>query len=103
MKKTKFNVTVHKNGNHSERLLKIIGNHNEGKKVVTLSDIIGYANCCAALYPENADGRQIITWEGKETLHLSENGNTNPYLTITECTYEELANVTEDDLTEVLN
>ncbi len=103
MLKTKFRVQLHKNGNHSQNLLKIVGNHNAGKKAVTLLDIIGFINCYAALYPDVIDGRQLVTWEGENTLHLSENSEPDAYLTISEYEVVEMQQEKEELQPEILN
>lgn len=102
MQKTKFKVSIHKIGTHSQAFFKMFANHNADIKQITLLDIIGYVNCYAAMYPQIADGRQVVTWEGEDTLYISDKEGETPYLTIQECTYDELGEVgtpAEDDLT----
>jgi len=100
MQKTKFKVQLHANGNHSNTLLQIIGNHNAGLANINLLVLCGYIKAKAAQYPNISDGNEDVRWENDNTIHIGQKGK-DPYLSITECTYDELGEVgpeTENDL-----
>jgi len=101
MKVTKFKVEIHCNGAFNEKALRIITNHNEGKINVNLGIFGMLVKVDYSSYPTITPDTTIKEDVGNHTLQIIEGDKHT--LTITECTYEELANVTEDDLTEVLN
>lgn len=100
----KFKVAINSNGTHSDCLLVIIGNSNSGKEKVNLNDIMGYIRCRNAQYPMLVN---TITWDEKnDAISLFDKDQKEPYIIITECTYDELGEVgtpAENDLSEVLN
>lgn len=104
MQNKKFKVAINSNGTHSDCLLAIIGNSNSGKEPVNLNDLMGYVRCRNAQYPTLVN---TIQWDEKaDAISLFDKGETEPYITITECTYDELGEVgtpVENDLENVLN
>jgi len=98
---TKFNVTIYGNGHNSKALLDIIGTHNEGKVKVTINDICGFISCLNALYPVLSN--TVVKEEAGQTIHISNVNQKEPYLTITECTYEELKTEEVNQSAEILN
>ena len=101
---TKFKVIVNSVGNHSDSLLKIIGNHNAGIATVNLEDLAGYVKSRVCEYPTLfAD---VVKPDADENaLHICKNKDEQPYLTIQECIYEELqmSAGTELGITDVVN
>lgn len=95
MLKTKFKVEINGRGNHSEFLLKVIGNHNSGQSFIDLDIMAGYMLAKKAEYPTLVDGRVAIKNDG-DTIHVSDDNGETYYLSITECTYE-ILEVAEQD------
>lgn len=103
MQKTKFKTEIHKNGVHSEMLLTILGNVNAGLAPLTLNDIMSFIKCRNAQYPTLTN---IVVWDEKtDTIHISDKDQKEPYLSIQECTYDELGEIgaPADDNLSVLN
>ena len=86
---TKFKVQLNGHGNHSDSLLKIIGNHNAGLAKVNLEDLAGYVKSRVCEYPTLF--QDAVSPDADEhTLNISSKEGELPYLTIQECIYEEL-------------
>lgn len=102
MTKTKFKTELHANGEHFQAILQMVANHNSGLANIDLLTISGYVKAKAAQYPTISDGRQVVIWDNKnDTLHISSEEGKPPYLSITECTYDELGEIgtpAENDL-----
>jgi len=81
--KTKFKVDINAHGNHSDALLKMIGNHNEGLVSIDLDVIQGYLLAKKAQYPTLIDGRVVFTLNGN-SLSISDDEGKTFYITITE-------------------
>lgn len=104
MQKTKFKIAINNNGTHSDTLMVIIGNSNGGQNPVNLNDIMGYIRCRNAQYPSLVN---TLSWDEKsDSISLFDKGETEPYIIITECTYDELGEVgvpAQNDLVDTLN
>jgi hypothetical protein len=86
---TKFKVKLNGHGNHSDALLKIIGNHNAGLAKVNLEDLAGYVKSRVCEYPTLFS--DVVSPDVDEhTLNISSKEGELPYLTIQECIYEGL-------------
>lgn len=88
--KTKFKVEIFKFGCHSQFLLEIIANHNEGKCNIDLDIMCGYMVAKKAQYPALSDGKLFIKSEVDNTIYVSDDGGETYYLGITECEIYEL-------------
>lgn len=90
MKKTKFKVDILKMGNESEQVLRMIANHNAGTTKIDLDAICGYLKARAAMYPTIPHTTFTIPVDDLNTINLSDDDGESVYLSITECTFEEL-------------
>lgn len=99
MKKTKFKVEPLSWGNHSEGIMRMIGNHNGGNALLTLEDIKGYVNSMKARYPNITEGKGAVITdpENEKRILISDDNGATVYLAITEIELHELTE-TEIDL-----
>lgn len=90
--KTKFKVELHKQGCHTDFLIGIICNHNQGISNIDLDVITGYMMARKAQYPSGDYGKLSLKTEGdnNQTIHISDDDGESYYLSITECEMEEL-------------
>ena len=83
--KTKFKVEINAHGNHSDALLKMIGNHNEGLVSIDIDVIKGYLLAKKAQYPSLTDGKVFFVPASTEkSIAISDNEGETFYITITE-------------------
>lgn len=97
--KKRINVHLFKNGSSSDRILRMIGNYNEGEGDISVRDLEGYfavekctypITSCAELFPCNEPNSYAISEDGGKTF----------LMTLEFAEIYELANV--DDIKDVL-
>jgi hypothetical protein len=89
---TKFRIdAINGNGQLLMDVVRMIANHNSGKSKIDLDMVCGYAMAEKAKYPETNKGLAIQhSGSNPSTVSFSDNNGESYYLTITECTFEEL-------------
>jgi len=101
---TKFKIEINGNGSELNSLVQMCANHNEGTAKITIDILEGYLQAQLALLPLTRKG-MVVKHENNapETIHVSDNNGKTFYLTITECTYEELKTEEVNQNAEILN
>ena len=90
MKKTKLNFAILKYTSDTDRLIKIICSHNEGKKPVCLEDFISWAHIESILFPSLHGGLTIEKSDEPTELRVSNDGGKTWHMVINEIEVEEL-------------
>ena len=88
---TKFKVIVHKLGRDMNDIISMTSSHNLGDGSINLEDITGYIKARKALYPSLYAAHSVKPdLNEPNIIHLSEDDGKTFYLSVQECTYEEL-------------
>lgn len=89
--KQKMNVVIHKTGNESDVILRMIGNCNEKGTTVSARDIEGYLMCRNSMFP-TLHNFAIVRDDTRpgEYYSISEDGGATFTLTIEWCEIYEL-------------
>jgi len=98
---TKFKVDIHTNGTLNDKVIRLISNHNSGAINVNLGIFGMLVKVEYSLWPSIMPEIQIKENVGEHTMQIIEGEKHT--LTITECTYEELAMDEVNQSAEILN
>lgn len=91
MTKTKLKVDILAQGSENEALCNAIASHNSGSVLISLSDLISYANMRQAIMPNIRKGFIIYRAdEDQSLLFVSYDDGDNVSMTIQEVELEEL-------------
>lgn len=88
--KKKLNFAILKYGSDTDRLIKIICSHNEGKKAVCLDDFISWAHIESILFPSLHGGLTIEKGDDENELRVSDDGGKTWNMVINEIEVHEL-------------
>ena len=104
MGKIKFKPDLHKEGDETDNIIRIIAAHNSGNNPVSLIDIQSYMSCRKAILPISGKGYFATRPADNENiLHISEDGGETWTLTIEEIEVEELPRrLTPEELEEAI-
>lgn len=97
MKQTKISVEIHKHGDENEYLLKLVANVNSRGYEISSQAIGYYLLVKNAIHPEYKN--LFFTFEGEDTLHISEDGGKTFTLTLTWKEVETLDDLPQDIFT----
>lgn len=98
MQKSKYNVTIHRNGSENEMILRAIASHNEGLIPVSIEDLMGYVQTKRAMFPLIYSGHTAIKDDEKDyVLNISEDGGKTYTLTLEYCEVFELSDFNEGE------
>jgi hypothetical protein len=89
--KQKLNVVIHKLGNESDVILRMIGNCNDKGESVSARDLEGYLNCRNMMFPTLNNFALVRDNATGEYYNVSEDGGESFTLTIEWCEVYELA------------